>query len=287
MSVSLYYTHPELIRPRWVPEEHTELIRFPGGEWHVKGHGGLRGDRLAVVRGASADDLFGLAVWADAVHRAGGTPYAVIPYFPAARQDRTHVGESLSAKVYASFVNSMNLESVTVFDAHSPVILALLDRVIHVESTRYAHTALHDLGRIKGVIIPDAGAAKRSEAVAALLNVPTYQALKHRDPSTGQLSGFQVPALPEPEPGERYAIVDDIIDGGGTFMGLAQASGLRKDNLALYASHGIFSGRAHQLADWYGTIITTDSIDHTTHTESGLFGPEFLIRQTIPTIFPR
>ena len=284
MSVTLYYApHTDA---HWVADDATELLRFPGGEWHVKGSRGLEGERLAVVRGASADDLFALAVWADGVHHAGGTPYAVIPYFPGARQDRFQAGEALSAKVYASFVNSLNLKSVTVFDAHSPVILALLDRVRHVESTRYAYTALYGLGNIRGVIVPDAGAAKRSEAVAALLAVPTYQALKHRDSSTGKLSGFQVPNLPLPFPNEKYVVVDDICDGGGTFMGLAAASGLDKRNLALYVSHGIFSGRAYELAEHYGTIITTDSIVHADNPNWDKFSSSFIIKPTIPTIFP-
>lgn len=260
----------------------AELIRFPGGEWHVKAPDGLDGQRLALVRGASADDLFALAVWADAVHRAGGTPHALIPYFPAARQDRYQPGEALSSKVYASFVNSLNLASVTVLDAHSPVILALLDRVVHVDTTTFAaHAVRSTAGTCRGVIVPDAGAAKRSEAVAAILGVPTYQALKHRDPNTGKLSGFQVPDLPIASGNDYFAIVDDICDGGGTFMGLAQATGLARQHLVLFVTHGIFSGKAYELDGYYHRIYTTDSIDHNSNPNRGQYGSQFVVHDIV------
>ncbi len=42
-------------------------------------------------------------------------------------------------------------------------------------------------------------------------------------------------------------------------MGLAQATGLPKERLDLWVSHGVFSGRAAQITSAYGRIFTTDS----------------------------
>lgn len=42
-------------------------------------------------------------------------------------------------------------------------------------------------------------------------------------------------------------------------MGLAEATGLPKERLDLYVSHGVFSGDAPKLHDHFGTIWTTDS----------------------------
>ena len=42
-------------------------------------------------------------------------------------------------------------------------------------------------------------------------------------------------------------------------MGLAGATGLPKERLGLWVSHGVFSGRAPALADHFGEIVTTDS----------------------------
>jgi ribose-phosphate pyrophosphokinase len=54
--------------------------------------------------------------------------------------------------------------------------------------------------------------------------------------------------------------VDDICDGGGTFIGLVDA--LKKKNagdLYLAVSHGIFSKGFDELTGSFKTIFTTDS----------------------------
>ena len=79
-----------------------------------------------------------------------------------------------------------------------------------------------------GLICPDAGAAKRTEAVAEALALPVFYARKKRDFATGRLSGFACEPLP---PEGRLIVVDDICDGGGTFRGLAEATGLAPQRL--------------------------------------------------------
>lgn len=83
-----------------------------------------------------------------------------------------------------------------------------------------------------------------------------FRAEKHRNPDTGKLDGFSCEPLPETG---RFLVVDDICDGGGTFMGLAGSTGLPKERLGLWVSHGVFSGRAPQLAEHFGEIVTSDS----------------------------
>ena len=54
----------------------------------------------------------------------------VIPYFPYARQDRVCIeGEALGAAVMANFINNLDFAKVTIWDAHSEVSPALLNRV--------------------------------------------------------------------------------------------------------------------------------------------------------------
>ena len=82
---------------------------------------------------------------------------------------------------------------------------------------------------------------------------------KRRNVTTGELSGFTVPI--EDLKNRPCLIVDDICDGGGTFLGLG--SELKKKNageLFLAVSHGIFSKGFDQLSDIYTQLFTTDSI---------------------------
>jgi ribose-phosphate pyrophosphokinase len=56
-------------------------------------------------------------------------------------------------------------------------------------------------------------------------------------------------------------MVDDICDGGGTFLGLAEE--LKSKNagkLFLAVSHGIFSKGISKLSSMFENIFTTDSI---------------------------
>ncbi len=234
----------------------NETIQMPGGEFHTKTTAGGHYKNvqcLLDIRGASSDDLISMIIMADAIHRDGGTVSAYIPYLPGARQDRRKMGEALSSKVYADLINSCNFTRVTCVDPHSDVMPALINNcVIH---------GIHSVinvpdGEFVGIIAPDAGAAKRAYEVATIYHLPVYQALKKRDPVTGRLSNFTCEPLPT---SGKLLVVDDICDGGGTFIGLAEATGLPKERLALWVTHGIFSGNAANLKKYYSAIYTTDS----------------------------
>lgn len=237
-------------------------MRFPAGEAHVKTtddhDDAAPGDltEIATLRGASGDDLLMLGMWADAVRQRGSRSVALVPYLPGARQDR---GMPFGAKVYADVINGFGIDQVIAFDPHSPVIVDLVDRLTVVgsaEVVRDAVVAMHPDHRYTGVIAPDRGAVARATAVAEASDLPLYRAEKHRNPDTGKLDGFTCEPLPDTG---RFLVVDDICDGGGTFMGLAGATGLPRERLGLWISHGVFSGRAQQLAEHFGEIVTTDS----------------------------
>lgn len=250
----------EHVMGQWDPAtgkhlQEVNLFRMPGGEWHVNCDTALRGDYAAVVTGASADDLIGLSILADAVHRDGGTLSAGIPYLPGARQDRRYLGEALSARVYADLINRCGLETVVTVDPHSDVMVSHLDRVAVLDLPTIVRATL-SMFRPDGVIIPDAGAVKRAQSVAQALKVPTYQALKKRDTTTGKLSGFTCEPLPDTG---HFLVVDDICDGGGTFKGLADAIGVGRDRLSLWVTHGVFSAGSETLGMYYDRIFTTNS----------------------------
>ncbi|MDG3009240.1 ribose-phosphate pyrophosphokinase [Rhodococcus sp. D2-41] len=234
-----------------------EFARFPAGERHVRDLAPeTESPCYVVVRGADANDYISAAMWIDLQHRKGHKVTAVVPYLPGARQDR---GRPFGAAVYAGLINAMKADRVAAFDPHSAVMPQMIDNLVVVDSTRAVRRAVTNGAgdtTYTGVISPDAGALERAGKVAQALHVPLYRASKRRDFATGALSGFDCEALP---PGGRYLVVDDICDGGGTFLGLAEATGLPAAQLGLWVSHGVFSGRADRLGLAFGEIITTDS----------------------------
>ena len=52
-------------------------------------------------------------------------------------------------------------------------------------------------------------------------------------------------------------IIDDLCDGGATFIAIAKQ--ISEQHLTLIVSHGIFSKGFTELQTWFDSIITTDS----------------------------
>lgn len=239
-----------------------EKFTFSGGEPHIKINPNFDlTEKITVThRMQSFNDLGFLCLAADALQRMGaklGTLF--IPYFPAARQDRVMVaGEPLSVKVYAQIINSLGFEKVMVFDAHSEVTPAVLDHCEVIPNHDFIQKVVEKIGEEVLLISPDGGALKKIFKVSEFLGgVEVVECSKSRDVKTGKLSGFKV--YKDDLEGKNCLIVDDICDGGGTFVGLAQE--LKNKNagkLYLAVSHGIFSKGFEALQD-FDRIFTTNS----------------------------
>lgn len=234
----------------------VQPFKFPAGEWHLKNTDADEKPIGAVVYGTDPEDLVILGMWADYVHQRGEKAVAYIPYFPAARADR---GVPFGAKVYADIVNSFNLDEVVIFDPHSPVIVELINNVRVIDSAPVIKSVIdkHGEGQYVGVIAPDKGAVARATQAADALGVPLYKATKERDFETGHLSKFAIEELPAEG---RLLVADDICEGGRSFTGLSEASGVSRDRMSLWVSHGSFTGNAGQLPKYFSRIYTTDSL---------------------------
>ena len=205
---------------------------------------------------------FGLLLLAiDAVKRFNVTNIEVfIPYFPAARQDRLMInGEPLSIKVYTEILNHSRVNNVHVYDAHSEVTPALLNNCINYENHSFIQKIVEDFPKDLVLISPDGGALKKIYKVAKYLKkYEVVEASKSRDVKTGKLSCFQVYA--DDLHGKDCLIIDDICDGGGTFLGLAQElKNKNAGNLYLAISHGVFNKGFESLSEFYSKIFVTDS----------------------------
>lgn len=235
---------------------------FNGGEPHINILDKNIGRSITITqRINSFNDLGLLLIATDALRRMNVKEINVfIPYFPAARQDRVMVaGESLSVKVYADSINAQHYNQVTIFDPHSEVTPALLDRVHVIQNYEFVKQCLDSIKEEVVLISPDGGALKKIYKVSEFLGgVEVVECSKKRDVKTGALSGFKV--YEDDLKGKHCVIVDDICDGGGTFLGLATA--LKEKNagkLSLIISHGIFSKGFTELTKQFDTIFTTNS----------------------------
>lgn len=251
-------------------EINFEHFVFSGGEPHIRINPFDATQKVVIThRIRSFNDLGLLSIAVDALRRMGVSKIALfIPYFPAARQDRVMTpGESLTVKVIADWVNLLDVSSITILDPHSDVTPALLNQCRVISNHAFVAEVLQLIPNDIVLISPDAGASKKVFALAKAFQIPeVIECSKKRDVLTGQLSGFHVPT--DDLDDKNCLIVDDICDGGGTFIGLGKE--LKKKNagnLFLAVSHGIFSKGFANLTPIFHQVFTTDSfqtIDITT-----------------------
>lgn len=238
---------------------------FPGGEEHVR-IGDLQNSNVVRVEAkiTSSSEFMRLVMLLDALNRMNVMWDLLIPYFPYARQDRVcNTGEAFSLEVASSILDSMYKVGCTykVADVHSPVIKTL----IYITETPTfqiisSWTKLHDTLKSGEYVLvaPDKGAVKRVSEVSVVLDVPFIQCDKVRDPATTKITGMSVPE--NLDPNVHYMIVDDICDGGRTFIEVAKAmkaNGATK--ISLYVTHGIFSNGMGELSKYFESIWTTNS----------------------------
>jgi len=249
---------------------------FPAGEKHIKQTEDreIQDVEIAIWQptpDSIHDDLFTLGMWMNFIIQTdvevaksnssftGTHTVLLMPYVPGARADR---GIPFGLGTYAKYINDLMVDQIIIFDPHSqrtPEVLHGFDNltVLYPEDLFALGHMAAVINGYTGIIAPDKGAVLRAEGVAKAANLPVYTATKERDEATGKLSNFKIEGLPTDG---TFLVVDDICDGGGTFLGLADAAGLEKNQLDLYVSHGVFSKDAlKNLKEKFGHVFTTNS----------------------------
>ncbi len=230
--------------------------RFPGGEI------GCRVETLDTSRDTviefyftDSSELVGLMLLVNALRNKGVREIDLyMPYFPFARQDRVMAeGEPLAAQVVSMLIWQCGFRTIEICDPHSDVVAAMFlagSLVIHDQAYCISQRLPRPLADA-AIVAPDAGAAKKAAKLAKQWGLPLVQAYKTRDPSTGRIVGASVGEIPSGV--NTLYVVDDICDGGATFIELARALPLGYE-LHLIVTHGIFSKGTDELLRHYETV---------------------------------
>lgn len=237
--------------------EGVRFILFPDNQPHVNVEGIEKGDEVKVVCSlVNTLALMHLLQTANALdHLAAKKRLLVIPYLMAARYDRLMMpGDSFDLEVVAGLINSCGFEKVLLWDVHSAVATKLIHNSVNVKN-RQMVKSYHLPDAV--LICPDAGAAKKVKEYSGWnknLKEIVY-CNKKRELSTGQIT-LEV-LDPQKCLGKNCVIIDDICDGGGTF--LAIAGQIKPKHLTLVVTHGIFSKGFTALEQKFNEIIVSDS----------------------------
>lgn len=236
-------------------------MRYPAGESHVSLKNYV--PEKAVILKAycrNFEDICNVKT-ADNIlkrHKAKNITW-FIPYFPFARHDRRiYKGDGLELEVAMDILKGID---VVTLDPHSDVLGVLP----HIPQSEVVYAAQDEFGILDNnpyIVIPDAGATKKALTWAGT-NKNVIQAYKNRNTSTGALSGFTIHL--EDFEDRPCLIVDDICDGGGTFLGLGDIlKGRKAGPLTLLISHGLFTKGVKgidELLERFDRIITVSKID--------------------------
>lgn len=263
---NLYYSLDGKVNQKYS----VSVMKFPGGEVGVNINSGSKSwqDGAAdsvrsvelVAKIQNSDHLMAMFLATDAIRRVytKAKVSLVIPYFPYARQDRVcNDGEAFSVKVVAMLINAQDYESVTTVDPHSTVLIAALDKCKVVSQYDLFAKIKQDWHNWT-IVAPDMGAMKKCEEFAKLVGTKAVVGFsKTRDLASGKITGMT--ALFEVDANEQYLVLDDICDGGRTFIELVELMS-RAGHLELVVSHGIFSKGVDVLTSRFDRVYTSNSL---------------------------
>ena len=256
----------------WVNGKEIKQEHFSAGELKIKLFGNGR-TRVDLVWHYENDAEF-FTVACIREYYATQECILYLPYLPHARMDRVKNPEDVfTLKTFAHLINSLNFERVYVWDAHSNVGPALIDRCHDVNALAWIQEAITQLGYAKNSIclfFPDEGAQKRYGAM-----FPDYiQAfgIKKRNWETQKIEGYMI--VGEENIKDKYVlIIDDICSYGNTFVKAAEA--IREAgavDVSLYVTHcedAISKGDIFK-NNIFENVFTTNSIVRSEETNQNL-----------------
>jgi len=217
-----------------------------------------------------------------------------VPYIMGLRSDRLFVGGGVRyiKDVLAPILNSQNYESVTCYDAHSYVAENCINRlkvISNIDLIRFSIRNIYQpltensTQRDWILIAPDAGAShkiyKSAEAIGYTGDIIICS--KERD-ANGKLTKTTVPLTSHCSV-KDLIIIDDICDGGNTFINIAieidnykkkliSNGGAWSGKLYLIVTHGIFSAGYANLSKYFDGMYCTNSYKHISQKEYHALG---------------
>lgn len=253
----------------------------------------------------NSDNIITLGLVKSAIDKLLDWDYDIVlitPYLPYARQDKIHhPGEGYSFKVFSAILNSYKFSKIITYDTHNvEKANVLIKNLQHIDVPLIAHSIINELTPADGRIVViniDAGAKRKN--IAAYLNLLDFRKevnkqlaasgnIFHYNPLVENNSDAPIPDLDfcktrtldgdiefmydNVSPWYRHLynsdellVVDDICDGGKTFIEFAKYikssdKEFFKRKLHLHVTHGFFTRgmeTINALLEYYDTIHYT------------------------------
>ena len=235
-----------------IPLGDVDLTRFADGEIRPWVKEDVRDKTVFVLESFSGDmdaHILEMCLMGDAIRRsAPKTMIAVVPYFGYARQDRQHrVGEPVSARVIAKFLEVSKFKEVITIDLHNDAIVGFFQvPVTHLSALPLLAKEVNTLHLSDMVVVsPDVGGVKRARNLAYILDVPMVVMEKKRFLDRHDESeAFQIIGNVK---GKSVVIVDDVISSGGTIINGAESlKNAGAKSVTVLVTHAVCAGDAFE-----------------------------------------
>ena len=213
------------------------------------------------------------ALWENYVDEMNATKHILmLGYLPYGRADRLfQKGNPNPLVVFQNWLSGQNFDEVHIDDPHNQK--ALFSDINYVIKSQ----ADCVIERFKGpfnrnniiittydyIIAPDKGAAEKIKKLSDITGIPIIYATKERDMNTGKISNVTLNSNDGDTTiasNQRVLIVDDILDGGGTFVPLAKLLNGLGHRVDLYVTHLIGSKGLSIFSDYIDSIYAYNII---------------------------
>ena len=215
-------------------------------------------EAVVVASTVTNDDWIELFLLLDALRDAHRI-ILCMPYMGYARQDKKHLNEAQSAKMFVRFIDTFEIAECVLTDCHSeppfhtPIIHSSATELFAKEiAEKYSPEEI-------AIVSPDVGGAYRAEQVAKALDVSPIICSKKRS-----LFGKPISVEVTGNVKDKICIlIDDIVDSGAT---LCHATDALLDcgckDVVAYVTHGVLSDGAVECLEKsrLSKITLTDSI---------------------------
>ena len=243
-----------------------QKITYPDGTFYPLLPENINNHETITYRINSYEDLWFLKQIKDALDYGQVKCDLIIPcLLDGQADDRFLDNSSANLKLICNFINDMKWNSVSIFHPHNKeVVKALINNVKIIDNKEFIQNVLKNINSNNLCLLsPDAGAYKWITKLADNLKFKkeVFSASKSRKWEDGKTILTQSLDIQDFE-GKDLLIVDDIIIGGGSVIGLAKM--LKERNcgkLYVAASHMTIKCPNDDLWNKFEQVYTTNSKD--------------------------
>lgn len=233
------------------------LSRFPDGEVQITLGEFNRKDEINVrCRITSAEELFILMQVSDILRRHGMRFSISIYYLMSMRMDRVmDFNRPYSLSIVINILDNLEASQIDIFSPHSEISLELFKKTrvndLDIFSNLYPKVSDYQ------ILLPDNGAKER---YSHLSNNECIVCSKVRDLATGNITKIQIDN-PDIITDKPILIIDDLCDGGRTFVEIAKAVRDIKPNtnLNIFVKHMVNPRGIVNLSKYFDHVWFTNS----------------------------